>query len=127
MKKKKIPVFLQKILDNSKAPKEYERVYYKPEKWKNVLGFIFSLIFLITLVYVFRFNINIYFIIIFIGVLMVSTYYGINLFTKRGFLLPKYVEKKEEEKEEQTEDEVYYDDSAMFLEDEEEDLDNDNT
>ena len=60
----------------------------------------------------------------FIGVLMIGTYYGINLFTKRGFLLPKFVPKKEEVQEEQEVEEVYYDDTDMFLEDEDDNNDN---
>lgn len=123
MEKKKIPTFVEKILKNSKDPLEYERVYYKPKMSKNILGFVLSVIFLIALIYVFRFNVNIYFILLFIGVLMIGTYYGINLFTKRGFLLPKFVPKKDENHEE-VEDEVYYDDTDMFLEDEENNNDN---
>ena len=126
MNKKKLPGFVEKILENSKPPKEYEKVYYKPKKWKSVLGFIFSLIFLISLIYVFGLNVNIYFIILFIGVAVICAYYAINLFTKSGFLLPKFVEKKEEKAEEEIKDEVYYDDTSMFLEDDESDAD-DNT
>lgn len=126
MKKNKMPGFIKKILENSKPPKEYERVYYKPQKWKSLIGFVFSLIFLGALLFVFSFNVNIYFIILFIGVVVVCAYYGINLFTKSGFLLPKFVLKKEDKNVEEIKDEVYYDDTEMFLDDEESDI-NDNT
>lgn len=126
MKKKKLPRFVVKILENSKPPKEYEKVYYKPKKWKTILGFVLSIIFFIALLYVFKFNVNIYFVLIFLGIVLIGTYYGINLFTKRGFLLPKFVLKKGEKIEEDI-DEVYYDDTDMFLEDDGDDLDNDNT
>ena len=93
MKNKKIVSLVDAILKNSKDPKEYEKVYYKPKKGKNIIGFIFSLLFLIILIKIYGFKINTYYILLFLGDLIILIYYGLNLFTKNGFLLPKFVEK----------------------------------
>ncbi len=83
----------------------YKRVYQKPSKIKAIIGFIFSLIFFIILIRLFVFKI-LYFIIL-IGDIVVCSYYGINLFTKKGIGLPKTVEVIVDEEVSQKNEDIY--------------------
>lgn len=83
----------------------YKRVYQKPSKIKSIIGFIFSLIFLIILIRLFVFKI-LYFVIL-IGDLAVCSYYGINLFTKKGIGLPKTIEVIVDEEVSQKNEDIY--------------------
>ena len=69
---------------------EYRRITKKPSKFESVVGFIFTLVILVILIRFFS-PTKMYFV-IFIGNLVIMAYYGVNLFTKKGFGLPATVE-----------------------------------
>ncbi len=67
----------------------YKRVYQRPSKIKAIVGFVFSLIIFIILIRYFVFKL-LYFVIL-LGDLSFLSYYGLNLFTEKGFGLPKTI------------------------------------
>ncbi len=73
----------------------YKKSYQKPSKFKCIFGFIFSLIVFIILIRVFRTSILFFFILI--GDLLCLIFYGVNLFTKKGIGIPKYVKDNKED------------------------------
>lgn len=97
---KKDKNMLDIFLDNYGTEKKvkYKRVYVKPDKNKCIRGFIFSLIFLIILLFIITFSFM-YFLLL-LGDLLIFLYYTINLFTERGIGLPKIVPYYEEDFEE---------------------------
>lgn len=70
----------------SKRSVEIEE-YYRPSKLKCIFGFGFSLVFFIIMLGLFNFSI-IYFVIL-IGTILCLLYYGLNLFTEKGFVVKK--------------------------------------
>lgn len=84
---------LDKFLDGyesySNNNVRYKKIYVKPKKSKCIVGFGFSCILLVILLFMFVFDL-LYFV-IFIGVLLNALYYGINLFTEKGIGMPKRV------------------------------------
>ena len=86
-KKNVFDTFLEKYDEySSKKHVELEE-YYRPSKAKCIFWFVFCLIFFLIILRLFTFSI-VYFV-IFFGVLICLLYYGINLFTKKGFVLKK--------------------------------------
>lgn len=75
-----------------------KKVYYRPQKGKAIFGFAFSLLFMFILLFVMGFRWNLLYLLLFLVDFSVLYYYGVNLFTKRGFLLPKYVEVSDDNK-----------------------------
>lgn len=75
----------------------YKKIYVRPSKFKSIVGFIFSLIFLILLFTLFTPK-PIYFVLL-LGDLLIVLYYGCNLFTKNGIGLPKKVLVYEDDEE----------------------------
>ena len=71
----------------------YKRVYQRPSKFKSIVGFIFSALIMFFLIRIFQFNFM--FFLIFIPDLIILIFYSINLFTKKGIAIPKYVRKDE--------------------------------
>lgn len=68
---------------------EYRRIIKKPPMFECVLGFGFSFLILVVLIIYFS-PTKMYFVIL-IGDLLFLAYYGVNLFTKKGFGLPATV------------------------------------
>lgn len=85
--------------------------YYRPSKAKCIFGFIFCLIFFIILIRIFNFSLMYLF--LFIGDLICLVYFGLNLFTERGFVIKQkhyvpeeyLIQDEEEDEEEINEDE----------------------
>jgi hypothetical protein len=104
---------LDKFLDgydelNSRKKVNVE-TYYRPSKGKCIFGFIFCLMFMLILIRIFTFSIVFFF--IFIGDLICLIYFGLNLFTKNGFVIKQkhlvpeeYLESDENEYEEELND-----------------------
>lgn len=85
-----IDKFLDSYAKHGEKKTKTVRVVVKPSKLKCIGGFIFSLIIFIILLTFFTFNLT-YFAML-IGDLLIMLYYGINLFTEKGFGLPRSVE-----------------------------------
>lgn len=94
MEKNKYKKFIKNILEKDEIV-EHKKVYYKPSKIKLIFGFIFSLIIMIILLRI-GFQFTMMYLLIFLGDLVILSYYVINLFTKEGILLPKYVKVKKD-------------------------------
>lgn len=94
---------IDKFLDyvEEKGGKKYirKRIYEKPAKWKCIIGFIFTLIILYFLLRLFSFSL------MSIGLILLDilflTFFSINLFTEKGFGLPRtiLIEEEKENKE----------------------------
>ena len=84
-KKNVFDTFLEKYDEYSSRKHVELEEYYRPSKAKCIFGFVFCLIFFLIILRLFTFSI-VYFV-IFFGVLICLLYYGINLFTKKGFVL----------------------------------------
>ncbi len=97
MKKKIKKIF--NIYLNSED-KEYQRIYVKPDKLKMIISFILSLAILYILLFIMHFKIQYIYLTILIVDILVLIFSGINLFTKNGIPLPKYIEieKKDDNK-----------------------------
>ena len=88
-----------KFLDNYSKLEDNTKIeiiaYHRPSLVKCIFGFIFSLIFFLILLRIFTFSFM-YFI-LFFGDLIILIYFGLNLFTARGFVIPvKYRVSKDE-------------------------------
>lgn len=79
--------FLEKYDEYSSRKHVDFEEYYRPSKTKSIFGFVFCLIFFLIILRLFTFSI-VYFV-IFFGVLICLLYYGVNLFTKNGFVIKK--------------------------------------
>ena len=96
--------FLDKYDDLNSKKKVNVETYYRPSKGKCIFGFIFCLIFLLILIRIFTFSIVYMF--IFVGDIVCLLYFGLNLFTKRGFIVkqkyyvPEEYLKNDEDKQE---------------------------
>ena len=86
-KKNVFDTFLEKYDEYSSRKHVELEEYYRPSKAKCIFGFVFCLIFFLIILRLFTFSI-VYFV-IFFGVLICLLYYGINLFTKKGFVFKK--------------------------------------
>lgn len=95
--KNKIDNFLEFVEKRGNDNKKVKRVLYKPNKFKALRGFVFSLLILIACIILF-FK-SFWGIVIIIFDLLILIYYGINLFTKNGLGIYKKVYIDEEEKE----------------------------
>lgn len=101
-KKNIIDSFLDKYDELESKKNVKVETYYRPSKGKCIFGFVFCLIFLLILLRIFHFSIVYMF--IFIGDLLCLIYFGLNLFTKNGFVVKqkfsvpeKYLTQNEEE------------------------------
>lgn len=71
-----------------------EKVFYKPDRARCIKGFCFSVIFFIIMLGFCIVKFSIGFVLLFglsIGLLF---FYGVNLFTKEGLMVQKYVDKR---------------------------------
>ncbi len=99
MKDKKDKNIIDKFLEGYAVANEkskynaYKRIYQKPAKGKCIGGFIFSAFIMLFLIRSFR--INFMFLLIFFTDLVIVLFYGINLFTRKGIPIPKYVKASE--------------------------------
>ena len=98
-----IDKFIDGFNEASKKKVVYERVYVRPTKFKSIIGFVASLIFLVILVGLLTFNVM-YFVLL-IGNIIILIYFSINTFTEKGIGLPKtiavpIIDEEEEEVEE---------------------------
>lgn len=75
--------------------KIYQRVYKKPSKVKCIIGFIFSILFLIFLIRLFAFSFLYFFLLL--ADLLILAFYSLNLFTKKGLPLPTTIPVKQTE------------------------------
>lgn len=107
-KKNLIDSFLDKYEEMGAKKKVNIETYYRPSKVKSIFGFIFCLIFFLILLGIFHFSIV--YMVIFIGDIVCLLYFGINLFTKNGFVIKQkysvpeeYLVKDKEDVEEQEE------------------------
>ena len=81
--------FLQK--DRSRKT---EKVFYKPDKKRSIMGFIFSILFFVVMFgfCIIKFSVGC---IILLGVSIgLLIFYGANVFTKEGIWVQKYVDKR---------------------------------
>ncbi len=77
------------VANDESSNMKYKKIYRKPSKVKCIIGFIFCLLILIILIRHFVFKLI--FFLILIGDILILLFYGINLFTKKGWGLPKYI------------------------------------
>lgn len=84
-KKNLIDNFLDKYDEYSAKKKVNVETYYRPSKVKCIFGFIFCLVFFLILLRIFHFSII--YLVIFIGDLVCLLYFGLNLFTEKGFVV----------------------------------------
>ena len=98
MKKDKnvIDRFLSFYEENNNRKIKRVKTYYRPTKTKCIVGFGFSLLLMIILLLL-GFQFNMVYIMLFVGDLIVLLYYGINLFTVNGFIIPKYVDVQDDD------------------------------
>lgn len=99
MEKDKYKKVLKNILEKDEIV-EQEKIYYRPSKFKTIFGFSFSLIIMIILLRM-GFQLTVIYLTLFLGDLVILAYYALNLFTKEGFLLPKYVKKDKSDQDEE--------------------------
>ena len=78
--------------------------YYRPNKISNVIAFILSVGFVISLLFIFGLQFSLVYILILIIGLLLSLYYGVNLFTKKGFVTPIYKDVPIEDEESDNDD-----------------------
>lgn len=87
---------LEKVLNFLQKDSKHEevaKVYYRPSKEKSIAGLIlsFCLFVLMCLLCVTSFAIG-YFLMFLVSIALL-TFYGINVFSKDGFWIPRYVKK----------------------------------
>lgn len=100
-----IDKFLEGYEDYNERKVVYKKVYEKPGKVKTIVGFIFSFGFLLLLIRFFLLKPFYFFLLI--GDILALVYFSLNLFTKKGFGLPKMVAVVEEkDKTEETKEDV---------------------
>lgn len=95
--KNKLDILLDYYEKSGKEKNSLKKVFYRPSFIKCLFGFLFSFLFLFLLLFVVGFQLQFMYLILFLGDLIILLYYGVNLFTKKGFYLTKYVEDKEED------------------------------
>ena len=74
--------------------KETEKVFYKPDKGRSIRGFIASVLFFLIMFgfCIVKFSLGTILLLgVSIGILI---FYGVNVFTKEGFWIQKYVDKR---------------------------------
>ena len=90
----KIKALLEHLENNSNNETKLKKIYYRPTKLRSIIGFIITLIFMLILLFIIGFQLNLIYMILFIGDFLLIVYYSMNLFTKDGLLIQKYVEDK---------------------------------
>ena len=95
-KKNKLDVFLELYENSGKSKRRLKKIYYKPSLGKCIFGFLFSFLFFLILLFVFGFQIKFMYFLLLFGDGIILFYYGVNLFSKKGIYLTKYVEEKED-------------------------------
>ncbi len=68
---------------------QYKTIYVKPSRFKCIVGFVVSVLFFILMLTFFTLKV-LYFVVL-LGDLVIVIYYGLNLFTEKGFGLPKNI------------------------------------
>ena len=106
--KNNLDLFLEGLTKEGNKKVYYEKVYVRPSKFKSVLGFIASLIFLVILIGLFTFSVM-YFVLL-IGSILVFLFFTINAFTKKGIGLPKNIAYVVEEEIEEDSEEIMQED-----------------
>ena len=77
--------FLDKYDQLESKKKVDVKTYYRPPVGKCIIGFIFCLVFFIILLGLFNFSMV--YLVVFFGNLFGLVYFGLNLFSKKGFVL----------------------------------------
>lgn len=90
---------IKKIIENDTDTEMVVIGMNKPNKFKSIIGFLFSLFVFGFIVFFMGFQFNIFFILVFLIDLLCLFYFGVNLFTKKGIATPKYKEVSIAEKE----------------------------
>ena len=86
--------------ESGKRKKNLKKVYYKPSLGKSVFGFLISLLFLFILLFAFGFQWSFMYLLLFFGDGIILFYYSMNLFTRRGIYLSKYIEDESKDEDE---------------------------
>lgn len=97
MHKNKLDQLLEFYEARGKKSTKLEKVYYRPSTLKCIFGFCFSFIFMMLLLFLLGFQFTIMYLFLFLGDGLLLLYYSFNLFSKKGFYLPKYIKKEEDE------------------------------
>ena len=101
----KIDKFLTLVKKRGEEKVEYERVAVKPSKTKAIIGFVVSLLFFLSCLFLLLGSALGYFLTLVSFIIMV--YYGTNVFTKKGLGIYQHVQvQPEEEKEEEQKDPI---------------------
>lgn len=95
--------FLNKYDELNTNRKSYQRIYKKPSKLKCITGLLFSVICFIFLIKLFVFKF--FYFVFLIADLLIVSYYGINLFTEKGFALPTTVAAQSDQPEQNNQEE----------------------
>lgn len=117
-KKNLFDKFLDTYDNLSSKKKVNVETYYRPSKAKCIFGFIFCLIFLLILLRIFHFSII--YLVIFIGDLICLLYFGLNLFTEKGFVVKQkhyvpeeYLVQDDDEEEEKEKEDIEEDEESQ--------------
>lgn len=117
---------MDKILELLKKDNGTERVltgYTKPNILKCIFGFGISVIILISLLFLFGIQFNLVYLLVLIIDILIGSYYGINLFTEKGFKSPVYENRPIVDEEENDNQDSDYDEFADDEEYDDEDYD----
>lgn len=99
----KVLNFLQK---DKSLTREQTKVYYRPDKKKSIIGFVGSLIFFFISFIFCIINFSFGWILLLAVAIGLMIFYGVNVFTKEGLVIQKYVDKRiVDEYEEELEEE----------------------
>lgn len=88
---------MDKVLDflqKDRNTNQKEKILYKPDKVRSLLGFVFSVAFFITMFMFCILKFSLGFVLLLgvsVGMLI---FYGFNVFTKEGLYIQKYVDKR---------------------------------
>ena len=85
----KVLDFLQKDRSVKK-----EKIMYRPDKRRSLMGFIFSLVFFVIMFMFCIVSFSLGFIILLAVSVGLLIFYGANTFTREGLFIPKYVDKR---------------------------------
>lgn len=103
----KVLEFLQK----DRPEYEKEKILYRPDKGRSIVGFIFSVVFFFIMFMFCIFKFSLGFVILLAISVGMLIFYGANTFTKNGIYIQKFVDKRlidklDDEIDEDMEDDV---------------------
>lgn len=89
--------FLELLDDSNYNKVKKRKVYKRVSLWKSVVKFGFAFICFILLILVFGFSMNVLYLFMLLGCILVMVFNGINIFTKDGIKVSSYEEVKEDD------------------------------